>query len=620
VALDIARSERTENDLPSRVNDFAIKLGNVNGTGSASANTLLMRAIFRMGIPVSGKNLFPSNIQGLPTWYEIRVNKSGYTARALDYDLMVAMNAKTYAEDIHEVRSGGYVLHDSTWPLEPELIRADVHYLEVPLTTLCIDNFSAARERVLMKNVCYAGALVAFLAIDLEIVSALLDETFQRNARLRESNQLALRLGYEYAREHYECPLPFHLEAMDSNNDKILVDGNTATALGCLYAGATVAAWYPITPSTSVMDNFTSLCRRYRREALPEPDLNGAVQYQNNYLILQAEDELAAIGMVLGANWMGARAFTSTSGPGISLMGELLGLAYYTEIPAVIIDVQRTGPSTGMPTRTQQGDILACAYASHGDTKHLLLFPANPNECFDFAVRAFDLAERFQTPVIMLSELDIGMNDWVVPTLAWDDAFVPDRGRVLDATDLKEISHFFRYADEDADFVTPRTLPGVDPKGAYFIRGSGHNKFGDYTEIPDQYQEVVDRLAKKHAAAKDHLPEPIVERRVGSRIGVVSVGSCDIAIREALELLDESGIAADFLRIRGFPFSTVVDEFLDEYELCFVIEQNRDAQLRSLLTIETSVAKEKLRSVLVYGGFPLSAKHVIDGITSQLED
>lgn len=620
MALDIARSERTENDLPSRVNDFAIKLGNVNGTGSASANTLLMRAIFRMGIPVSGKNLFPSNIQGLPTWYEIRVNKSGYTARALDYDLMVAMNAKTYAEDIHEVRSGGYVLHDSTWPLEPELIRADVHYLEVPLTTLCIDNFSAARERVLMKNVCYAGALVAFLAIDLEIVSALLDETFQRNARLRESNQLALRLGYEYAREHYECPLPFHLEAMDSNNDKILVDGNTATALGCLYAGATVAAWYPITPSTSVMDNFTSLCRRYRREALPEPDLNGAVQYQNNYLILQAEDELAAIGMVLGANWMGARAFTSTSGPGISLMGELLGLAYYTEIPAVIIDVQRTGPSTGMPTRTQQGDILACAYASHGDTKHLLLFPANPNECFDFAVRAFDLAERFQTPVIMLSELDIGMNDWVVPTLAWDDAFVADRGRVLDATDLKEISHFFRYADEDADFVTPRTLPGVDPKGAYFIRGSGHNKFGDYTEIPDQYQEVVDRLAKKHAAAKDHLPEPIVERRVGSRIGVVSVGSCDIAIREALELLDESGIAADFLRIRGFPFSTVVDEFLDEYELCFVIEQNRDAQLRSLLTIETSVAKEKLRSVLVYGGFPLSAKHVIDGITSQLED
>ena len=620
MALDISRTEQAENDLPNSINDFAIKLGNVNGTGSASANTLLMRAIFRMGIPVSGKNLFPSNIQGLPTWYEIRVNWSGYTARALDYDLMVAMNAKTYADDIREVRTGGYVLHDSTWPLAPELRRPDVHFLEVPLTSLCIENFAAARERVLMKNICYAGALVAFLAIDLEIVSTLLDETFQRNARLRESNQLALRLGYEYAREHYACPLPFHLESMDANADKILVDGNTATALGCLYAGATVAAWYPITPSTSVMDNFTALCRRYRRETLPEPDEQGGPRFQNNYLILQAEDELAAIGMVLGANWAGARAFTSTSGPGISLMGELLGLAYYTEIPAVIIDVQRTGPSTGMPTRTQQGDILSCAYASHGDTKHVLLFPADPGECFDFALRAFDLAERFQTPVFVLSDLDIGMNDWVVPTLAWDDAFTPDRGRVLDAADLDKIARFFRYADEDGDHVTPRTLPGVDQRGAYFIRGSGHNAFGDYTEIPDQYQAVVDRLAMKHAAAARYLPEPVVERRAGARIGVIGVGSGDLAIREALELLEESGIAADFLRIRGFPFSEVVDEFLDTHDVCFVIEQNRDAQLRSLLSIETSVEKSKLRSVLVYGGFPLSASHVIEGITSQLED
>ncbi|HUY07462.1 MAG TPA: 2-oxoacid:acceptor oxidoreductase subunit alpha [Acidimicrobiales bacterium] len=620
MALDIAGEAQTEHDLLKRVNDFAIKLGNVNGTGSASANTLLMRAIFRMGIPVSGKNLFPSNIQGLPTWYEIRVNRSGYTARALDYDLMVAMNAQTYAEDIREVRSGGYVLHDSTWPLAPELIRPDVNFLEVPLTTLCIDSFSAARERVLMKNICYAGALVAFLAIDLEIVSALLDETFQRNARLRESNQRALRLGYEYARDHYDCPLPFHLEAMDANSDKILVDGNTATALGCLYAGATVAAWYPITPSTSVMDNFTALCRRYRREKLAEPGPDGETQYQNNYLILQAEDELAAIGMVLGANWTGARAFTSTSGPGISLMNELLGLAYYTEIPAVIVDVQRTGPSTGMPTRTQQGDILACAYASHGDTKHLLLFPANPAECFEFSIAAFDLAERFQTPVIMLSDLDIGMNDWVVPTLRWDDAFVPDRGRVLDAAELKEISRFFRYNDEDEDFVAARTLPGVDEKGAYFIRGSGHDRYGAYTEVPDQYQEVVDRLAKKHAAAGTHMPEPVIERHEGAQLGVVAVGSCDLAIREALELLEESGIPVDFLRIRGFPFSGIVQQFLDEHDLCFVIEQNRDAQLRSLLKIETCIAPEKLRSVLVYGGFPLSAKHVIDGITSQLGD
>ena len=620
MTLDTGQAVPAQHDLGIRVNDFAVKLANVNGTGSASANTLLMRAIFRMGIPVSGKNLFPSNIQGLPTWYEIRVNKTGYTARALDYDLMVTMNAQTYAADIGEVRTDGYVLYDSTWPLAPELVRPDVNFLGVPLTTLCVDNFAESRERVLMKNICYAAALVAFLAIDLEIVSALLDETFQRNARLRESNQLALRLGYEYARENFECPLPFRLEAMDANRDKILVDGNTATALGCLYAGATVAAWYPITPSTSVMDNFTALCRQYRREAEPEPGPNGEVQYRNNYLILQAEDELAAIGMVLGANWSGARAFTSTAGPGISLMNELLGLGYYTEIPAVVIDVQRTGPSTGMPTRTQQGDILICAYASHGDTKHLLLFPANPAECFELAINAFDLAERFQTPVIMLSDLDIGMNDWVVPTLTWDDSFVPDRGRVMGAADLEAITRFFRYTDEDADFVTPRTLPGVDPKGAYFIRGSGHDKYGAYTEVPDQYQEVVDRLLRKHEAAAEHMPAPVVELRDGAAIGVISVGSCDLAIREGLELLDDSGVPVDFMRIRGFPFSSAVRQFLDDHEICFVIEQNRDAQLRSLLAIETHVAQDKLRSVLVYGGFPLSAKHVVEGITRQLED
>jgi 2-oxoglutarate ferredoxin oxidoreductase subunit alpha len=470
-----------------------------------------------------------------------------------------------------------------------------------------------------MKNVCYAGALVAFLDIDLEIVSTLLDETFSKNARLRDSNQLALRLGYDYAREHYECPLPFRLESMDTGRDMILVDGNTATALGCLYAGATVAAWYPITPSTSVMDNFTSLCREYRREADPEPGPDGEIQYRNNFCIVQAEDELAAIGMVLGANWTGARAFTSTAGPGISLMGELIGLGYYTEIPAVIIDVQRTGPSTGMPTRTQQGDILACAYASHGDTKHLLLFPSDPAECFELAVASFDLAERFQTPVFLLTDLDIGMNDWVVPALTWDDGFVPDRGRVLSADDLAQIDEFFRYTDEDENFVTPRTLPGVDSKGAYFIRGSGHDKRGVYTEVPDLYQEVVDRLTKKHAAAAEFMPAPVIERRPGATIGVIAVGGCDLAVREALELLADSGIAADYMRIRAFPFSGAVHAFLDEHEIVFVVEQNRDAQLRSLLQIETTVASDKLRSVLVYGGFPLSAKHVVEGVTGQLE-
>jgi 2-oxoglutarate ferredoxin oxidoreductase subunit alpha len=622
--------------VETRINDCAIKLANVNGTGSASANSLLMQAIFRMGIPVSGKNLFPSNIQGLPTWYEIRVNKTGYTARALDYDLMVAMNAQTYARDIREVRSGGYVLYDSTWPLHPELMREDVTFLGVPLAQLCNEQFQDPRERILMKNIAYAGALCALLNIDMEIVAQLLLEKFAGKEKLRASNQRALHLGYDYAVERFDCPLPFHLEKMDATKDMILIDGNTAAALGCLYAGATVAAWYPITPSTSLMDAFASFCKKYRRD--PETG-------KNNYLIIQAEDELAAIGIVIGANWAGARAFTSTSGPGISLMNELLGLAYYTEIPTVVIDVQRVGPSTGMPTRTQQGDILECAYASHGDTKHILLFPANPAECFEFAVKAFDLAERFQTPVILLSDLDIGMNDWVVPRLQWDDRYRPDRGRVLSAEDLEAMPHFYRYSGEDENYVTARTLPGVHPKGAFFIRGSGHNKLGGYTELPDEYQEVVDRLARKHKAAAHFVPEPLIQWRTsmdpdllsrsvagcrlapnGQRaphdsgapsIGVVTLGSCDLAVREALELLAERGIVLNYMRVRGFPFGEQVVRFLEQHDVLFVVEQNRDAQLRSLLILETGVPPEKLRSVLVYGGFPLSARQVVEGIIEQ---
>jgi 2-oxoglutarate ferredoxin oxidoreductase subunit alpha len=595
--------------LRTRVNDFAVKLANVNGTGSASANGLLMQAIFRMGIPVCGKNLFPSNIQGLPTWYEIRVNKDGYSARALDYDLMVAMNSQTYAEDIQEVRAGGYVLYDSSWPLDLDLRRADVTFLGVPLAEMCNRNFGDPRERILMKNIAYAGAMVATLDIDMGVIDALLEEKFGRKKALLESNHKALKLGYEYAKDHFECPLPFRLEKMDGNSGKILVDGNTATALGALYAGATVAAWYPITPATSVMDAFKGFCEQYRRD--PETG-------KNNYLILQAEDELAAIGMVLGASWSGARAFTSTAGPGVSLMNELLGLAYYTEIPAVLVDVQRVGPSTGMPTRTQQADVMECAYASHGDTRHILLFPANPHECFHFAIKAFDLAERFQTPVIMLSDLDIGMNDWVVPRLTWDDSFRPDRGRVLTAEDLEKAPKFFRYTGEDENYVTPRTLPGVSEKGAYFVRGSGHNKFGGYTEIPDEYQEVVDRLKKKHAASAKFVPEPEILRREGARFGVIAMGGCDPAVREALDQLDRQGIPVDYMRVRGFPFSEVVETFLAEHEFCFVVEQNRDAQLRSLLTLETRVPKDKLKSVLVYGGFPLSSPHVVKGILSQL--
>ncbi len=602
-----------------RVNDFSIKLANVNGTGSASANSLLVQAIFRMGIPVSGKNLFPSNIQGLPTWYEIRVNGSGYTARALDYDLVVAMNAQTYAADIEEVDSGGFVLYDSSWPLDPELKRDDITFLGVPLATLCLENFTKPRERILMKNIVYAGAIVALVGIDLDVAANLLSETFARNEALRESNQRALRLGYDYALEHFSCPLAFRLEAMHENDNSILIDGNTAAALGCLYAGATVAGWYPITPATAVMDNFTRLCAKYRREQVSSDDPDAPPTYRNNYLIIQAEDEIASIGMVLGASWSGARAFTSTSGPGISLMSELLGLAYYTEIPAVVIDVQRVGPSTGMPTRTQQGDILMCAYASHGDTKHILLFPANPYECFEFAVASFDLAERFQTPVFMLSDLDIGMNDWVVPKLTWDDNYVPDRGRVLHDEDLREIGEFFRYTNEDSEFVTPRTLPGSDAKGAYFVRGSGHDKYGRYTEIPDQYQEVIDRLKLKHAAAAPHVPAPIIQRRPSAKVGVITVGSCDLAVREALDELAERGVVCDFLRVRGFPFVDDVRAFVEGHERCFVVEQNRDAQLRSLISIETGVSIEAMSSVLAYGGFPLSAKQVVDSVLTQLE-
>jgi 2-oxoglutarate/2-oxoacid ferredoxin oxidoreductase subunit alpha len=594
---------------PLAINDFAFKLANVNGTGSASANGLLMQAIFRMGIPVSGKNLFPSNIQGLPTWYEIRVNKNGHTARTSEYELMVAMNAETYARDVHEVRAGGWLLYDSTWPLAASLARPDVTFLGVPFAHLCNEAFGESRERTLMKNIAYAGALVALLDIDMDIVAEMLKEKFSRKPALMKSNEKAIALGFDYAKKHFECPLPIRLRKMNATQKSILIDGNTATALGCLYAGATVAAWYPITPSTSVLDSFTSLCAQYRTDKTTG---------KRKYCILQAEDELAAVGMVIGAAWNGARAFTSTAGPGISLMNELIGLAYYAEIPVVIVDVQRVGPSTGMPTRTQQGDILLCAYASHGDTKHIVLFPANPGECFYFAAKAFDLAERFQTPVFMLTDLDIGMNDWVIPRLEWDDAYRPERGKVLTHDQLEAMPKYYRYSPEDELGVAARTLPGVHEKGAFFTRGSGHNKLGGYTEIPDEYQEVMDRLARKHRAARNFVPEAIIERREGATFGVVTVGGCDLAVREALEMLAARGTVGDFMRVRGFPFGDDVEAFLASHDPIFVVEQNRDGQLRSLLVLETNAPKKKLRSIRAYGGFPLQASQVVDGVESQL--
>jgi 2-oxoglutarate/2-oxoacid ferredoxin oxidoreductase subunit alpha len=606
------------------VNDFTLKVATVNGTGSASANSLLVRAIFRMGVPVSGKNLLPSNIQGMPTWYEIRVNGDGHTARTSRCHLLAAMNAQTFAEDVAALERGGFVLYDSTVPVRQG--RDDVGLLGVPLSALVTAAFDDPRDRVLLRNVAYVGALSALLGVDPEVMGGVLGERFGRDESVLESNQRAFELGYDDARERFSCPLPFHVEAMDATADKVLIDGNTATALGCLYAGATVAAWYPITPATSIMDNFTSLCARYRR--IPDPGAAGRdggngrggsgpdcpPDQRGNYLVLQAEDELAAIGMVIGASWNGARSFTSTSGPGISLMSELLGLAYYAEIPAVVFDVQRSGPSTGMPTRTQQADIIASAYASHGDTKHLLLFPADPKECFEMAAVAFDCAERFQTPVLVLSDFDIGMNDWIVPRLTWDDGYVPDRGRVLGHEELSRVERYFRYADEDEDGVAARTLPGVDPKGAYFTRGSGHDSLGGYTEAPDRYEQVVDRLARKHAAAVHRMPAPVVDRRPGACAGVVTAGSPSVAVAEALEDLAARGTPVDCLRVRSFPFHPEVRAFVDAHSPCVVVEQNRDGQLRSLLAVESGVPIEKLSPLRLYGGLPATVGEVAEGL------
>jgi 2-oxoglutarate/2-oxoacid ferredoxin oxidoreductase subunit alpha len=593
-----------------RVNEFAFKIATANGTGSASANSLIMQAIFRMGVPVTGKNVFPSNIQGLPTWYEIRVNRHGYTARTPHFDLLVAMNPATYDKDVGEVRPGGWLVYDSTWPLDSRLTRPDVTYLGIPLAEMCNAQFSAIRERILMKNIAYAGALAALLDMDTEIIRALLDEKFGRKPALMESNRKAVSLGYDYAKAQFQCPLPIHLQPMDKTKDAILIDGNTAAALGCLYAGATVGAWYPITPATSLMEAFKGFCQKYRRD--PETG-------RNRFAILQAEDELAAVGMVIGASWAGARAFTPTAGPGISLMSEFIGLAYYAEVPAVIFDVQRTGPSTGMPTRTQQGDLLMCAYASHGDTRHICLYPADPREAFECAVASFDLAERYQTPVFVLSDLDIGMNDWMIPALTWDDAYRPDRGKVLTPEELENVTTFFRYLDPDGDGIPYRTLPGVSPKGAYFTRGSGHNRFGFYTEDSEEYVDVVDRIDRKIQHAARAVPAPVVRLASGAKIGLVTIGGCHAACLEALDLFAKEGLAIDYLRVRGFPFSQEVTAFLESHEVNFVVEQNRDGQLRSLLMLETGVAVERLQSVRYYGGFPMSAHHVVSGVRAKME-
>jgi 2-oxoglutarate ferredoxin oxidoreductase subunit alpha len=588
-----------------RNNDFVLRFANVNGTGSASANNLIMKSIFRMGVPVTGKNYFPSNIQGLPTWYEIRASKDGYLARGEAVDMMVAMNMETYARDVKDLASGGYLLYDSTWPRSNLLSRDDITILGVPFARLCNENFDGVRNRILMKNICYAGAIAALLNIDYEVIRTLVTEQYAAKPKLVDANMKAIELGYEYAKSHLPCPLNLIVAPMANTKGQILIDGNTAAGLGCVYAGATVGAWYPITPSTSLMDAYRGFCERYRVD--PETQ-------ERKFIVLQAEDELAAIGMVIGASWNGARAFTPTSGPGISLMNEFIGLAYYAEVPAVIFDVQRVGPSTGMPTRTQQCDVLLCAYASHGDTRHVLLFPANPKECFELAPVAFDLAERLQTPVFVLSDLDIGMNDWMIPELTWDETYVPDRGKVLSREAIETLPKFNRYLDSDGDGIPYRTLPGVNAKGAYFTRGSGHNKFGIYTEDSAEYREVIDRLTHKFNTAKTLVPPALLIGSGQHSIGLLSYGSCDEAIKESLDQLTAVGIEADYLRVRGFPFGAEVDTFLDQHAVVYVIEQNRDGQLRSLLVLETAVDKRKLIPVLHYDGLPMTARFVTDAV------
>jgi len=592
-----------------KLNDVVIKIGTVNGTGSASANSLIMKSLFRMGIPVVGKNYFPSNIQGLPTWYEIRVTGDGYQSRSDRVEVMVAMNAQTYARDLQEVTPGGWLVYDSTWPRNTEFSRDDITVMGIPLSRMCNEHFDGARARILMKNIAYVGALAALLDIDLAIITALLEETFAEKPHMIESNMEAIRLGFDYASENFVCPLPSRVEAMDGTKGHIIIDGNTAAGLGCMYAGATVGAWYPITPSTSLMDAFRAFCGKYRVD--PETG-------KRTYCIIQAEDELSAIGMVIGASWNGARSFTSTSGPGVSLMSEFLGYAYYAEIPTVLFNVQRCGPSTGMPTRTQQSDIISCAYASHGDTKHVLLFPAEPGECFTMAQTAFDLAERLQTPVMVLSDLDIGMNDWMVPEFEFDENQIPDRGKVLSAEELEEMESFHRYLDVDGDGIPYRSLPGVHPKGSYFTRGSGHTKYGAYTENSADYKDVVDRLLIKWETARSTVPEPEIAFSKSNKAAILSYGSSHGACHEARDRLAEQGIGLNYCRVKAFPFSESIKEFIQQHDVVYVVEQNRDAQLKALLILDGEADPSRLVSLLHYDGMPINAGFVIESVLEEI--
>ncbi len=593
------------------INDFVVKFANVNGSGSASANELFARSILRMGVPVASRNIFPSNIQGLPTWYEVRVSEASHLGRRGGVDLMVAMNPQTWAADVAEIDAGGYLFYDSTRPMPPSKFRDDINIVGMPLTEICNREFKDPRQRQLFKNIIYVGALAALLNMDVAAIEALIADQFQGKDKLIAPNVKALHMGIDYAKDHL-APLGLRVKKADKVGDRIFVDGNSAAALGAVYGGATVCAWYPITPSTALAEAFMRYCRRYRMDKETG---------KAKYAIVQGEDELASIGIVMGAGWNGARAFTCTSGPGVSLMSEFLGLGYYAEIPAVVMDVQRGGPSTGMPTRTQQADLIGAAYASHGDTKHPLLFPEDPGECFEMAALAFDMADRLQTPVFLMLDLDIGMNDWLTKPFQWDDKRVLDRGKVLSYDDLEAGKEFARYTDFDGDGIGHRTYPGTHPtRGSYFTRGSSHDRFAKYSENGTVYVENMQRLLRKFETAKKLIPAPLRrDAKSKTKYGVLYFGSTTPSMHEALEAFDAQGIHLNAMRVRGFPFSDEVVNFVTEHEQVFLVEQNRDAQLRTLLVTETNLDPARIVPVLHYDGTPITARFIIDGIGALLK-
>jgi 2-oxoglutarate/2-oxoacid ferredoxin oxidoreductase subunit alpha len=593
-------------------NDFVVKFANVNGSGSASANELFARSVLRMGVPVATRNIFPSNIQGLPTWYEVRVSGQGWLGRRGGVDLVVLMNPQTWNKDIAEVESGGYMLYDSTKPLTGQKLRSDVTVLGVPFTQLSNSmEGTIPRERQLLKNIIYVGALASLIGLDLKAIDELLVKQFKGKTKLITMNGTALRLGYDYAEKNLKDVCKLNVVHSDKVGDRIFIAGNDAAGLGAVYGGATVCAWYPITPSTSVAEAFTAHCKKFRVDPITG---------QNKFAIVQAEDEIAAIGMVLGAGWNGARSFTATSGPGISLMQEFFGFAYYAEIPAVVFDIQRGGPSTGMPTRTQQSDILLAAYASHGDTKHILLFPEDPHESFEFSAQAFDLAERLQTPIFVMMDLDIGMNDWLCEPLTWDDKRAYDRGKIITAEELEAGKSFGRYLDVDGDAVPYRTLPGTHPtKGAYFTRGSSHNAMAVYSEEGKDYTEVMQRLLRKFETAKSLVPAPIERKaKEKAKYGVIYYGSTSVAMEEALASLESEGLHLDALRIRAFPFADSVYDFIHAHEQVFLVEQNRDAQLMKLIVNECAIDPARFISLLHYDGAPITARFIHGAIADRL--